>query len=161
VNGSNPTSNEHKIYPKVQVTIEIPKGSFIKRGSDGKLDFISPVPCPFNYGSISGLIGRDGDLLDAIVLGRQIPMGTQLWVEALGAVEMIDRGLYDDKLICSHSPISAWQQRWILVFFKVYAKAKFLINFARGHMGRNSCEGWCDAELALTRAIATTDNDEK
>jgi inorganic pyrophosphatase len=36
---------------EVDVVIEVPRGSFIKRGSTGHVDFISPLPCPFNYGS--------------------------------------------------------------------------------------------------------------
>jgi inorganic pyrophosphatase len=144
----------------VEVIIEIPKGSFLKRGSTGKLDFISPVPCPFNYGSIPGLIGRDGDLLDALVLGRRLPLGAKVRIPVRGAIEMIDRGLYDDKLICSYSPISASQQRRILLFFKIYAKAKILLNLARGRMGRNSCEGWCEADCALARAISMADDEE-
>jgi inorganic pyrophosphatase len=62
--------------------------------------------------------------------------------------------LYDDKLICSHSPISAQQQRLILLFFQLYAKAKIILNVTRGKMGRNSCEGWCEAESALARATS-------
>ena len=34
--------------PQVEVVIEIPRGSFLKRGWDGSVDFISPFPCPFN-----------------------------------------------------------------------------------------------------------------
>jgi hypothetical protein len=38
--------------PEVEVLIEIPRGSFVKRGSTGHVDFVSPLPCPFNYGSV-------------------------------------------------------------------------------------------------------------
>lgn len=147
--------------PLVEVIIEVPRGSFLKRGSTGKLDFISPIPCPFNYGSVPAFIGRDGDFLDAVVLGQSLPAGTKVVVHARAAVEMIDRGLYDDKLICSHSPISAWQQRLILLFFQLYAKAKIILNVTRGKMGRNSCEGWCDAESALARATSIAHDDRK
>ena len=48
-----PTSKTGDQEPlQVEVCIEIPRGSFIKRGSSGELDFVSPFPCPFNYGSI-------------------------------------------------------------------------------------------------------------
>jgi inorganic pyrophosphatase len=142
----------NKEVPVVEVIIEIPRGSFLKRGSTGELDFISPLPCPFNYGSIPAFLGLDGDLLDAVVLGPRLPSGTTVKIHAWGAVRMIDRGSYDDKLICSHSPISPWKQRLILGFFKIYAKAKSLLNFIRGRKGRNSCEGWHEAEDALARA---------
>jgi len=150
-----------KEAPLVDVIIEIPRGSFLKRGSTGKLDFISPVPCPFNYGSVPAYMGLDGDLLDAVVLGPGLPLGTTVKVHVWGAVRMIDQGLYDDKLICSHLPISPWKQRMILLFFMIYAKAKSLINLTRGHRGRNSCEGWHDAEGALARATPSTHVDWK
>ena len=146
----------HKEAPLLEVIIEIPRGSFLKRDSTGELDFISPVPCPFNYGSIPAFMGMDGDLLDAVVLGPRLPPGTTVKVHAWGAVRMIDRGLYDDKLICSGSPISPWKQRLILLFFMIYAKGKSLLNLARGRRGRNSCEGWHDAESALARATPRT-----
>jgi inorganic pyrophosphatase len=125
----------------------------MKRGSTGELDFISPFPCPFNYGSIPAFIGLEGDLLDAVVLGPRLALGTKVKVYAWGAIGQTDRGFYDDKLICSHSPISLWKQRLILLFFMVYAKAKHLLNLIRGRKGCNRCEGWCEAEEALARAI--------
>jgi inorganic pyrophosphatase len=154
-------TDSHKSAPLVEVIIEVPRGSFLKRGSTGKLDFLSPIPCPFNYGSTPAFIGRDGDLLDAVVLGRRLPAGTKISIHAWGAVEMIDRGLYDDKLICSDSPISAWQQWLVLLFFRIYAKAKIFLNVTRGRMGRNSCEGWCEAECALARAKSIAHDDGK
>jgi inorganic pyrophosphatase len=51
--------------PEVDVVIEVPRGSFLKRGSTGRVDFISPLPCPYNYGSVPTHIGLEGDLLDA------------------------------------------------------------------------------------------------
>ena len=55
--------------PEVEVVIEVPRGSFLKRGSTGQVDFISPLPCPFNYGAVPNYLGLEGDLLDAVVLG--------------------------------------------------------------------------------------------
>ena len=151
----------YKEIPLVEVIIEIPRGSFLKRGSTGDLDFISPLPCPFNYGSIPAFIGLDGDLLDAVVLGPRLPSGTKVKVHAWGAVRMIDHGFYDDKLICSQSPISPLKQRLILLFFMIYTKAKSLLNLIRGRGGRNSCEGWHAAEGALARATPRTHVDWK
>jgi len=142
----------HKEAPLVDVIIEIPRGNFLKRGSTGELDFISPFPCPFNYGSVPAFIGLDGDLLDAVVLGPRLPLGATVKVPALAAIRMIDQGVYDDKLICSYLPISPWKQRLILLFFMIYARAKSLLNLTRGRRGRNSCEGWHKAEDALARA---------
>jgi len=38
--------------PEVEVVIEVPRGNFLKRGSTGELNFISPLPGPFDYGSV-------------------------------------------------------------------------------------------------------------
>ena len=87
--------------PALEVVIEVPRGSFVKRGSSGSIDFISPLPCPFNYGAVPTLLGLEGDLLDAVVLGKRLAYGTRLRVVAWGAVSLTDRGMSDDKLICS------------------------------------------------------------
>lgn len=144
--------NDYNNIPQVEVVIEIPRGSFLKRGSSGELDFISPLPCPFNYGSIPNYIGLEGDLLDAVVLGSRLPFGKKVKVYAWGSVGLTDRGLYDDKLICSHSPLTKRQQQFVLLFFKLYAKAKSLLNATRRRRGPNRCEGWDKAENALARA---------
>ena len=71
--------------PVVEVVIEVPRGSFLKRGSTGRVDFISPLPCPFNYGSVPGYIGLDGDLLDALVLGPRLSLGARIRRQSLGS----------------------------------------------------------------------------
>ena len=78
---------------KVEVVIEIPRGSFLKRGWNGTVDFVSPFPCPFNYGAIPDYIGGEGDLLDAVVLGPRLPRGKRVSVVAQGAVGLTDRGI--------------------------------------------------------------------
>ncbi|MGB5467917.1 MAG: inorganic diphosphatase [Sedimenticolaceae bacterium] len=138
--------------PEVEVVIEVPRGSFLKRGSTGRLDFVSPIPCPFNYGSVQTLVGLEGDLLDAVVLGRRLPRGARVTVSAFGAVGLTDRGMYDDKLICSRQAIGGMRRRLVLAFFAFYAKCKWLLNKARGRAGRNACEGWGDARAAIARA---------
>jgi len=138
--------------PEVDVLIEIPRGSFIKRGSTGQVDFVSPLPCPFNYGSVPHLIGLEGDLLDAVVLGPRLPAGARARVRAWGAITLTDRGMSDDKLICSAQPLDATERRQVLRFFRLYARCKGLLNIWRRRPGRNACEGWCDAREALARA---------
>jgi len=138
--------------PEVEVLIEIPRGSFIKRGSTGHVDFVSPLPCPFNYGSVPQYIGLEGDLLDAVVLGPRLPLGARTRVRAWGAVILTDRGMTDDKLICGHLPVDPGQRRAVLRFFHFYAKCKGLLNLLRRRPGRNACDGWCDAREAIARA---------
>jgi inorganic pyrophosphatase len=138
--------------PEVEVVIEIPKGSFIKRGSTGDVDFVSPVPCPYNYGSVPSHVGLEGDLLDALVLGPRLRAGTLLRVRAWGAVTLTDRGMSDDKLVCSSDPPSDSEKRNVLRFFAFYARCKGLLNILRRRPGRNACDGWLEAAQAIARA---------
>ena len=137
---------------ELEVVIEVPRGSFLKRGSMGRVDFISPLPCPFNYGSVPIYLGLEGDLLDALVLGPRLALGTRIRTRAWGAVTLIDRGMKDDKLVCSDRPLSSLERRNVLRFFHFYAKCKGLLNALRRRTGRNACEGWCGAAQALARA---------
>ncbi len=138
--------------PELDVVIEVPRGSFLKRGSTGSVDFVSPLPCPFNYGAVPVYLGLEGDLLDALVLGPRLRYGTRLRVRAWGAVTLCDRGLVDDKLVCSATPPTAAERERVLRFFRFYARCKALLNRLRGRPGRNACEGWIDARTALARA---------
>ena len=148
--GDNPPVGETS--PIVEVVIEVPRGSFLKRGSTGHVDFVSPLPCPYNYGSVPTHIGLEGDLLDAVVLGPRLPFGSTVKLSAWGAVTLIDRGIADDKLICSATPPTSAQRRALLRFFRFYALCKGLLNAWRGRAGRNACDGWRTAEFALARA---------
>ena len=150
--GSSPRQDAPEVPPVVEVLIEIPRGSFIKRGSTGHVDFVSPLPCPFNYGSVPQYIGLEGDLLDAVVLGPRLPLGARTRVSAWGAVTLTDRGMSDDKLICSARPITDRQRRRVLRFFRFYARCKALLNLVRRRPGRNACDGWCEASAAIARA---------
>jgi inorganic pyrophosphatase len=137
---------------EVEVVIEVPRGSFVKRGSSGNVDFVSPLPCPFNYGAVPSRLGLEGDLLDALVLGPRLRLGTRLRIRAWGAVTLTDRGMSDDKLVCSAQAPSAAQCREVLRFFRFYAQCKGLLNLWRRRPGRNACEGWCDAATAMARS---------
>ena len=143
--------------PSLEVVIEVPKWSFLKRGSTGQLDFVSPFPCPFNYGSVEDYVGLEGDLLDAVVLGPRLKRGTRVTVQVCGAIGLTDRDMYDDKIICSHHPIGPCKRFLVLMFFKIYARCKGLLNLYRGRSGRNACEGWCDANAAIARACPRID----
>jgi len=137
---------------RIEAVIEVPRGNCIKRGSAGRVDFISPLPCPFNYGSVPKYVGGEGGLLDAVVLGPRLPLGSRVIVKARGAVTLTDRGMIDDKRICSSQPLTATEQRSVLRFFHFYAKCKALLNLYRRRPGRNACDGWCAADQALARA---------
>ena len=142
--------------PEVEIVIEVPRGSFLKRGSSGRIDFVSPLPCPFNYGAVPTHLGLEGDLLDALVLGPRLRLGTRMRMKAWGAVTFTDRGMSDDKLICSDHPPSPAELRKVLCFFHFYARCKGLLNLWRHRPGRNACDGWCEASEALARARPLT-----
>jgi inorganic pyrophosphatase len=149
---TTPRLNDLDDNLQFEVTIEVPRWGFVKRGRTERVDFISPLPCPFNYGAIADYLGGEGDLLDAVVLGPRLARGTRVTVQALGAVGLTDRGLYDDKLICSTTTLSSTQQRAVIAFFHFYAGCKRLLNVYRGRPGRTACEGWDSAANAFGRA---------
>ncbi len=138
--------------PTVEVVIEVSRGGFIKRGSHGEFDFLSPLPCPYNYGSVKQYIGGDGDYLDAIVLGPRLARGSTVRVRARGAVVMSEREIHEDKLVCAAHPLSDAEQRGVLTFLRWYARCKRLLNAVRGIPGPVRCEGWGDAAPAIARA---------
>ncbi|MBX2800542.1 MAG: inorganic diphosphatase [Myxococcales bacterium] len=119
----------------VDVVVEVPKGGFVKRGDDGQPEFLSPLPCPFNYGSVPGHPSGDGDLLDAVLLGPRVPQGHRARTTAWGVVRFVDAGDDDPKLICSATRPTRGQRLTVRAFFTVYARAKALANRLRGRPG--------------------------
>lgn len=92
----------------LHVLIEIPAGSSTKYEQDEEtgrmyVDRFVPTPMfyPENYGSIEGCQGKDGDLLDALVLTSQ-PILPGCWIKArvIGMLEMEDEEGIDHKIIC-------------------------------------------------------------
>ena len=73
-------------------------------------------------------------------------------IKVWGAVTLTDRGMSDDKLICSDHRPSDDEIRYVLGFFHFYAKCKGLLNLWRRRPGRNACEGLCNAAAAIARA---------
>jgi len=124
------------------VVIDVPRGSFIKRGDDGAVDFIYPFPCPFNYGHVPGTVAPDGDAVDAVVLGRRVPLGSTRRVTPQARVDFVDAGRADPKWICAEAPLSRFQQLQVAGFFRGYALAKRWINRARGKRGATRYLGW-------------------
>ena len=124
------------------VVIDVPRGSFIKRDDDGAVDFVSPIPCPFNYGHVPGTLAADGDALDAVVLGPRLSLGSTANVSTRARVDFIDAGHSDPKWICAGAPLSRFERLQVAGFFRSYAVAKRLINRARGKRGPTRYLGW-------------------
>lgn len=119
----------------VQAVVEVPRGSFIKRelhGERSRVSFVSPVPCPFNYGYLPRHEGADGDPLDAVVLGPALKTGELVERSVVGVVRFMDGGVVDDKLVLSDAPLSRRQRLALAAFFMVYARARRLMNLRPG-----------------------------
>ncbi|MGB1275545.1 MAG: inorganic diphosphatase [Nannocystaceae bacterium] len=128
---------------RVDVEIELRRFGVMKRRADGTLDFISPMPCPYNYGSIPGRMGGDGDPLDALVLGRRRKLGRYRGLHVLGVVDFVDAGADDPKVICSFEPdgLHPLRIRGLGRFFGLYARFKTVLNHARRLAGPTQLRG--------------------
>ena len=127
---------------RLTVVIDVPRGSFIKRDDDGAVDFVSPIPCPFNYGHVPGTLGGDGDALDAVVLGPRRPFRSTATVVTRARVDFIDAGQADPKWVCADARLTTLDRLQIAGFFRCYAVAKRLINRVRGKPGPTRYLGW-------------------
>lgn len=136
---------------ELEVMIEVPRGTFVKRDDDGRLDYVSPLPCPFNYGSVPNTLSGDGDRLDAVVLGRALPRGARVRVPVVGLVHFVDAGLSDPKYICGHAGLSAGERRLVVGFFTAYAHLKGLLNRLRRKQGETRFDGLEERRLEQRR----------
>ncbi len=125
----------------VDVVIEVTRGSRVKWGADGGVDFLSPVRCPFNYGSVPAVAGADGDPADAVVLGPGLPRGSTHRVRLWGRVRFLDGGRLDDKWICGTAPPSRSERADVERFFARYARLKQLSGPLRRAGGASRSEG--------------------
>ena len=92
----------------VNAVIEIPADGVTKYEYDKTLhvfrldrNLFSPVHYPGDYGFIPSTLGDDGDPLDVLVLvDRPSFPGCLQEVRPIGALEMIDQGQGDEKILC-------------------------------------------------------------
>jgi inorganic pyrophosphatase len=117
---------------RVLVEIEVPRWSFLKHQSGKGVEYISPLPCPYNYGFVPDTRAGDGEAQDAIVLGRRLPRGTRVDVRVLGRVLFLDAGVHDDKWICGTEPMRALDRSSLHAFFTMYSRVRSLLNLVRG-----------------------------
>ena len=126
---------------KVAVVIEVPRGGRVKRRSSGRIDYLSPLGCPFNYGYVEGTTSGDGDPLDAVLLGPHRPRGHREQVRVWGVVRFVDAGQPDDKLVCGPTPPTDRDWRRVSRFFRLYGRAKGVLNRCRGLTGSTRMVG--------------------
>ncbi|HET8938731.1 MAG TPA: inorganic diphosphatase [Polyangiales bacterium] len=125
---------------QIEVLIELPLHTIIKRREDGRVDFLSPLPCPYNYGSVPGTHAADGDSEDALVLGPRLPKGVRTRARVLARANFYDAGSFDGKWVCGDS-MSERERQQLIVFFHVYARCKAILNWLRRKSGRTAFEG--------------------
>jgi len=130
----------HSHPSELEVIIDTPRGSLVKRSDDGRIDFLSPLPCPFNYGSVPDTCSSDGDRLDALVLGPRLARNSAVRVAVVGLVHFVDAGQSDPKYVCSARPLRLADRLLVAAFFTLYARAKQLLNAARGKRGATRYE---------------------
>ncbi len=126
----------------LRVVIDVPRGSFFKRRDDNTIDFVSPIPSPFNYGHVPGTLSDEGDAHDAVVLGPTLALGSIATFPARARVNFIDAGRPDPKWICASAPLSRLERLQVEAFFRFYAVVKRVINKARGKHGSTRYLGW-------------------
>lgn len=90
----------------INVVIEIPKGSnnkieWKRNKKVMMIDRVDPkiFAKPTNYGFIPQTLDEDGDELDVLVLGDELPTGVYLEAKVLGVMKFVDGGEVDDKII--------------------------------------------------------------
>jgi inorganic pyrophosphatase len=125
----------------VTVEIEIPKGFFAKWRRDGRIDFVSPVPCPYNYGCIPHVQADDGDSLDALIIGATLARGERVTVTVRGVVDFRDLGSLDPKVVCSPEPLTRRDMLGLRAFFNAYAIAKRGLSLVRRRQGETRFVG--------------------
>lgn len=108
---------------RVPIVIEVPRFSFVKRGPTGAVDFLSPFPSPFNYGSIPDTLAADGEPRDVLLLGPRLPRGCRTEANVLGVVRFLDAGVPDPKVVAGRR-LGRRDRSTIDAFFRLYALAK-------------------------------------
>ena len=125
----------------LDVDIEYERGSMIKRRRDGTVDFVSPLPCPYAYGSTDIARGGDGDPLDVVVIGRALARG-RVMLPVQGVFGFIDDGLPDHKVVCAERAPSLGQRLGLHAFFTAYAAGKRMLARSRGAHGPTLALGY-------------------
>lgn len=130
--------NAHGLPAEVDVEVEVPRGSFVKRSRERGVEYVSPVPSPFDYGCAPALLGADGDPVDVIVLSGRGRL--RVW----GVVRFTDDGHGDDKLVCADRAPTREEWARIERFFRRYQHARRLLNRLRGRRGETRFWGVTD-----------------
>jgi len=126
---------------ELDVIVEVPRWDFVKRSEQGRIELISPLPCPFNYGSVLDTRAADGDREDVVLLGPRLSRGSHVRVPVLGCVHFIDAGHDDAKWVCGANALGPAERLQLELFFGTYARLKWLLNALLLQRGRTLYAG--------------------
>ncbi len=143
----------------INAVIEIPLQCSTKYEYDKDLhvfrldrNLYSPVHYPGDYGFIPSTLGDDGDPLDVLVLvdNPSFP-GCVMEVRPIGALDMIDQGKGDEKILC----VGAGNPRYndVTNYLDIYPHilkeiTHFFATYKDLEGKRVEVHGWRDAEVA-------------
>ncbi|MEM9188571.1 MAG: inorganic diphosphatase [Myxococcota bacterium] len=126
----------------VRVRIEVSKGGFAKRDAEGRIEFATPIPCPYNYGSIIDTVSADGEGIDAVLLGGRVRRGELRTATVRAVARFVDAGQDDPKVICSTQPFQSKDRVLLTLFFRIYSRVKQVKQIFDGEAGRTRFIGW-------------------
>ena len=143
----------------VNAVIEIPLEGINKYEYDKKLgvfrldrNLYSPVHYPGDYGFIPSTLADDGDPLDVLVLVDSPSFtGCVLTVRPIGALEMVDQGQLDEKILCVGEANPRYKDVWNYsdVYPHVLKEIAHFFSIYKDLEGKNvETHGWRDAAFA-------------
>jgi len=116
----------------LELRIETPRGSFVKRNFVGgalRLGFVSPLPCPFDYGHVAGFNSGDGLGQDALWLGPRARLGDVVRGRLAAVVRFVDDGIDDPKWVLTRDgDLDDRDADRVLRFFRLYARVWRLLS---------------------------------
>ncbi len=141
-------SHSADIPELVRFVVEVPRGGRLKRGADGRLEYVSPFACPFNYGSAPAHPAADGDPADVVILGPTLSLSATGRARVVAVARFTDAGVTDDKWVVvpegdggeSRSATDA-ELAVVEAFFRRYQRIKGLLHRLRPGAGRTVFHG--------------------
>ena len=153
----------------VNMIVEIPSGTTAKYemnklsyrlemdSIDNQPRFIDYLGYPGNYGMIPNTMlsktqGGDGDPIDVLLLGTAKERGTVQKVRVIGALQLLDNGEKDDKLIAI-DPNSKWSKVLTLNDLDIYypGSKTVISTFFENYKGKGQMQikGWLEKSESL------------
>lgn len=94
--------------PTLDMVLEQPRGTFVRRDAQGKRMYVSPLPLPFHYGACPSQLAEDGSGLDVILLGGgNYAVGDRIGVTPVGVADFQDGPDWDPKVIARAGALGA------------------------------------------------------